>query len=121
MDGTTTRWFLELWHPTPLNELIGNRFKATRLKRADRETVALMARRDGIPKATGKRRVGITILLGKYQREKDPDAYWKSLLDAMVHAKLLVDDREKWCEQGAVKHERTKGRTWGTLLTLEDI
>ena len=38
----------------------------------------------GIPRATGRRRVSLHIVLAPRQRAGDPDAFWKSTLDALV-------------------------------------
>jgi hypothetical protein len=57
-------------------------------------------------------------LLGPRQRGADPDAYWKSLLDALVHAGLLVDDSPKWCELGPVRFERECRRKPAIQLEL---
>jgi hypothetical protein len=55
-----------------------------------------------LQRATGKRRVDIVVMLGKGQRTTDPDALWKSSLDALKVNWLLVDDSPKWCEMGTV-------------------
>ena len=57
-------------------------------------------------------------VLGKGQRARDPDAYQKSLGDALVYAKLLVDDSLKWVEWGNVSYERGDA---ATIITLTDI
>ena len=60
-----------------------------RLKKADREVVGLHARLSGIPPATGRRRVSLVLTLAPRQRGGDPDAYWKSTLDALTACGLL--------------------------------
>ena len=49
----------------------------------------------------------------------DRDAFWKSTLDALVHAKLLKNDSPKWCVPGDVEYQwRDK---CGTRITLEEL
>lgn len=108
------------WHPARLNQWDGCHWsKRAKLKRVDRDIVALNAHAFGIPKATGKRRVSLTLTLAPRQRAGDPDAYWKSLLDALVHAGLLVDDNRQHVEIGGVAFQRGPLRI--TEITLEDV
>jgi hypothetical protein len=53
-------------------------------------------------------------------REFDYDAPWKSLLDAMKHAKLIVDDSCKYVEQGPLTFSRD-WKNWGTAISFEDL
>jgi Holliday junction resolvase RusA-like endonuclease len=52
-------------------------------------------------------------------RERDPDASWKSVLDGLVHAHMLIDDSRKWCKLGDVTFERGSERA--TTIQLTDI
>lgn len=105
------------WHPTPLNKLIGGHWgSASKRKKADRNIITCYTHH--LPKAHGKRRVTLTITLGKGQRGCDPDAYWKSLLDALVHAGQLVDDSPKWVELAPVIFNRSQV---ASTIQLEDI
>jgi Holliday junction resolvase RusA-like endonuclease len=108
------------WHPTPLNRLVGCHYGTrSRRKRFDRDLVAATALAGRVPKAAGKRRVGVRIVLGPRQRGCDPDAYWKSLLDALVACGLLLNDGRQGVELGAVRFDRdAKPRT---EITLEDL
>lgn len=110
------------WHPTPLNKLMRHWRAAARLKKIDREMVFIYAfRREG-PHATpakGKRRVSLTIILGPKQRAADPDAYQKSLGDALVHAGLLTDDNRQGVEWAPTEFRR--GPEFGTEITLADL
>ena len=72
-----------------------------------------------IPVATTKRRVDLHITLGPRQREGDDDNWWKSVLDALVHAKMLIDDNRRWCEYGTPTFDR--GPEKATVITLTDI
>jgi Holliday junction resolvase RusA-like endonuclease len=69
-------------------------------------------------KATGKRRVTITIILGPRQRGADPDAYFKAVGDALVDCGALVDDSRKWVEWMPVRYDR--GKNTGCMIELED-
>ena len=108
------------WHPCTLNVLLSCHWaKRGRLKALDRDLIACYALQHGTTPASGKRRVSLTITLAPRQRGCDRDAYWKSLLDALVHAGLLVNDSPKWCELGSVEYLRGKWRA--TTVTLEDV
>jgi hypothetical protein len=90
-----------------------------RLKKQDLRMVCAYAWQAKIPPATGKRRVSLRVTLGEDMREFDYDAPWKSLLDAMKHAKLIVDDSCRYVEQGPVTFSRDPA-AWGTVITLEE-
>src|SRR5215211_7125569 len=91
-----------------------------RLKKRDREMVCAYAWQAKILRATGKRRVSLHVTLGKGQREFDYDAPWKSLNDAMKHAKLIIDDSCEYIKQGPVTFSRDP-KGWGTVIRLEDL
>ena len=107
------------WTPTPLNQLLGNHWKAHRLKKADREVIIWAQHCVRLPTAVTRRRVSLQIVFGKGQRRCDPDAYWKTVNDALVHAKLLVNDNPRWCQLGSVDVSREE--TAATRILLEDI
>lgn len=107
------------WLPCRLNQLLGHWSTRHRLKKADRETVGLYARQAGIPRARGKRRVSLVLTLAPRQRAADPDAWWKSVLDALTACGLLVDDNRQGCELGSVTFQR--GRQKATTIILEDV
>jgi Holliday junction resolvase RusA-like endonuclease len=108
------------WHPVRLNQLLHVHYlKRARMKKADRMMVAFYARHFKIPPATGKRRVSLQITLAPRQRAGDPDAYWKSLLDALVHAELLLDDNRQGVETGPVTFAR--GVCKVTTIILEEL
>jgi hypothetical protein len=115
-------WALTIpgWHPCRLNALVGCSWrKRHRLKRADRELVAGYAHLAGIPPAVVKRRVSLRLTLAPGQRAADPDAYWKSVLDALTACGLLVDDNRQGVELGGVAFERGPARA--TAIVLEDL
>jgi Holliday junction resolvase RusA-like endonuclease len=116
---TTHRIPIPDWIPATCNQLLQSRWGGARRKKADREQVIASAWMHAVPKAAGKRRVTLTVILGPRQRGADVDAYYKSLCDALVHAKMLVDDSPKWCELAPVRYERGPGK--GSVIELEDI
>lgn len=115
------------WRPTPLNQLLGHHMKAGRLKRVDRDMIAAYALLAGIPKAEGRRRVDLLVRpnpgsrkLGiKAQRRTDGDSPWKSTLDALKHAGLLVNDTVEWCQPGT--YTPTTDGPFRTEVTLTDV
>jgi hypothetical protein len=116
------RWVLMIteWHPVLLNKLIKAQWaKQAKFKEHDYEVVLAEALIQGVgkvdPLSPRKRRVCIRIG-GK--RLGDPDNYLKSLLDALVRAELLVDDRAEWCEWERPILEF--GKVF-TEITIEDV
>lgn len=112
------------WHPTPKNKLAAgvNKFVASHLKKADQQTVDMAVLVSGVQPATSKRRVDLHLSFPKGQRTCDKDAYWKSCLDALVKAKVLVNDSARWCDTGKVNYYKVHGEddVWGTMILLED-
>ena len=105
------------WHPLKLNELMPAHWsKRTRMKQSDYALIAHYGRH--VPKATTKRLVQLTIVLGKGQRAGDPDSYNKVLLDGLVAAGLLKDDNRQGCELAPVQFERGEK---ATIIKLVDI
>ena len=106
------------WHPACLNQMKGHWSNGHRLKQIDKAMIAAYS--TAIPKAEGKRRVSLHIILDKGQRGPDPDAYNKSLNDALVHAGLLVNDNRQYVENAPVTYSRDP-KGWGSRITLEDM
>lgn len=52
-------------------------------------------------------------------KECDPDAFWKSTLDSLVHAKLLVSDTPQGVVQGDVT--QTRAKKLKTTIILEEL
>ena len=115
----THRLIVSRWLPTRANQLRGHWAEAARLKRVDRDLIAGYVAYHRLPVAVGRRRVTLNITLSPKCRGTDPDAWWKSLLDALTHAGMLVDDSSKWCELGPVTVKR--GKEKGTEILLDDV
>jgi len=113
------------WHPTPLNKLLESHWAvAARLKAKDREAIHAAAYAAGLTdrnKPLVKRRVDLHLVLAKGQRAVDPDASWKSVLDALVACEQLMNDSHRWCVQGRVDYSRSMTGLTGTLIVLEDL
>jgi hypothetical protein len=108
------------WHPARLNSWDGRHWSIrARLKRGDREMVAAYARVARVPPAKGKRKVSLVITLAPRQRNGDVDAFWKSLLDALVSCKLLINDSPRWLDLGTVRFLRAEKRA--TRIDLHDL
>lgn len=115
-----SRWTVTIprWHPTKLNDLVSAHWgKRSRMKLADLQTVAAACLDAGVRMALGRRRVALTIVLGKGQRAGDPDAYHKSLNDALVRCGALRDDSRTWCELAPVQFERAAQKSARIELT----
>lgn len=105
------------FHPAKLNELLGGHWsKGHKRKKADRNLIATYTRH--LKPATTKRRVHLTIVCPDERYGGDPDSYFKSLNDALVHSKQLVNDSKKWCELAPVQYRIGSKET---IITLEDL
>src|SRR4051812_3998506 len=93
------RWTVVIrhWRPHTDNQLARRRRGKIRMKKEDRKAVAAWAFAV-VPRAEGKRRVRLTVVQRDARHRPDPTNLWKSLLDALVHCKLLIDDSAEWCE-----------------------
>lgn len=105
------------WRPATLNQLMGHWSKTHKLKKSDRQIIAHYCK--DTPKATGKRRVSLHISLKGRQQKADPDAYWKSLLDALVACGQLINDNDANVELGTVTYDREVQA--GTVITLTEV
>jgi len=108
------------WHPARLNAIVDRGWhRGAKLKKRDREIVAGYTA--GIPRPSGRRKVSLRIVLAKGQRAPDVDAYWKSTLDSLVRAGVLVDDNRNGCQTGDVEFLRSPDATHGTTIIVEDV
>lgn len=118
--GRVQKIVIQNWHPVTDNQLMNSHYlRRHKLKLKDAITIQVASLH--LRPATGKRKVEVTVTLGPKQKKKvDPFAYWKSLLDALVNAKMLVDDSDKWAQVEPLKYERGERRTLIVLTDLEE-
>jgi len=109
------------WRPWPDNKLSGGTHWAVRRKRKahDAQVVSIYAWEAGTPHALGPRRVQLEIVLTGRQKQVDPLAYAKSLLDALVKCRLLIDDSPGLVEWVAPTY--TRGELASTTIVLTDL
>jgi Holliday junction resolvase RusA-like endonuclease len=110
---------IENWHPSTLNQLMRHWRTAQRLKRVDRNLICAYCILNRIPVAVGSRMVSLELTYARSGKLPDPDSFWKSTLDALVHAKMLVDDNRHFVRQGTVKIEHGPKRE--TVIELVDL
>lgn len=119
MPASTWTLWIPGWHPTPLNKLMHGHWSiGAKRKKADAQQVATAVRAYGVPPAICSRRLEVLIVLGKGQRACDPDAYLKSLLDALVLAGALKNDNRTWVEWFPPRFAR--GEIAATYITLSE-
>lgn len=112
-------WTIHLdGHTATVNQLMRTVIGKIRLTKRDRRWVYAACLSARVPTAERKRRVTLLVTLRPRQRAADPDAYWKSLLDALVCCGALVNDSRKWVELAPVEY--TRGRRPAMTVTLED-
>jgi Holliday junction resolvase RusA-like endonuclease len=107
------------WKPVSVNRLVGRHWgQVHKLKAADAKMVAAYALQARLPAATGRRRVKVLIecLPGQLL---DGDNCLKSLLDALVKCRALVDDSAEYLD--LVRVEVVAAARPGTTITLEDV
>ena len=104
------------WHPHTLNKLMKAHYHAAnRMKSGDAQMIAAYARIARVPKAVGRRKLEIKIqATGKFA---DPDAYYKSVNDALVTLGYLKDDSSKWVEITPTTFVRGKSKATTIILT----
>lgn len=111
--------FIPKWRHASLNQLMSCHWREkARLKKRDKNIVHYYTRK--IPKATGKRRIDIHTVLRKHAHERDVDGEYKSILDALVHAGMLIDDNRAGVEIGEATYSRDHDN-WGVEIKLTDI
>ena len=106
-------------HTATANELNKSVRLKIQLKKRDRQWIGLACKSQDIPVATVKRRVQIIVILEPGQRGADPDAFFKSLADALKQAGAIKNDSAKWVEWPPVQYER--GKKPGMRIVLEDV
>lgn len=106
-------------HVTRANQLVKRHWRhGWRLGKQDKAMVATACLLARVPRAEGKRRVDLHVILGPRQRA-DADCFWKVLLDSLVACGTLRNDSSKWCELGPVTFER--GPKAAMVVTITEI
>src|SRR5262249_28956501 len=95
---------------------------AHRLRKQTTQLLGVYALQQHVPRATGRRRVSVEVVLAPRMRRSDADSFDKLLLDALVGAGLLLDDSERGL-RGRIEVIFRRGTVadWGTVLILEDL
>ena len=109
------------YRPPRTNELYRGRF--CKRMAQERECAQFIAHygRD-LPKATGKRRVSLSVTLARRQRLPDADEQsLKAVLDGLVRAELLRGDSRQWCECRPTEFVLSQQPRPQTVITLEDV
>lgn len=110
------------WHPARLNQWDGKHWGVrSRLKKADSLVlatyVAAHPAQRWLRSPQGPRRVSLRLYGWKRGRLPDPDAYWKSVLDGLVHAGVLRDDSWEHVELGLVVFARSEAKSTTILVS----
>jgi Holliday junction resolvase RusA-like endonuclease len=111
------------WTPTSVNQQAkGHWSQFYKKKTADKQLMAYYCREQRIPGARGKRMVHTYMILEpKPGRKVDPDNVMKVLLDSLKHARMIIDDSDKWCDWTKPTVEKGTKAIWGTRIIIEDL
>ena len=109
------------WCPATVNTFLGRHWaRKHRLRRAMTEMIGSYAWAQSVPKATGKRRVKLTVTgWASGGRLPDKDAFDKLLLDSLKQCWLIFDDSQEFLD-GRVEVELRRGPR-STVIELEDV
>jgi hypothetical protein len=106
--------------PPSLNRLMRGRIRdRIRLGKSWRFAVHLAFHLSGIPRATGRRRVTLSVTWGPGERSIDPDNLNKCLGDSLKTAGAIRGDSYRWVTWGEAVYRR--GPTARTVVVLEDV
>lgn len=109
------------YHPPRLNQIRGRHWAVER--RAKKELAELLrvySLLQGVPTAVSRRQVKLALSGWPQGKFPDRDAWDKCLLDALVHASLLLDDSDRGLEgRVEVVYHRSE-RRW-TQIELTDV
>jgi hypothetical protein len=108
------------WQPPRKNQLMRGKLKTRmRLERVTRNIICGYCLLNRMPLAQGPREVRLTVVLGPGQRGGDPDSYMMALGDALVQAKMLIDDNRQYVRWAPTEYER--GLERATRVELIDL
>ena len=106
--------------PGNFNEFAGRHWSVkNRVKNRTRCAVGVACFADGVPRATGRRRVSIALELPAGRTAPDHDNLLKTLWDALTACGAIVDDSPEWIEGGGYTIEI--GEKVLTVVTLEKV
>jgi Holliday junction resolvase RusA-like endonuclease len=109
------------YRPPSANALYRCKMKRTMEQGRECKDFVTLYGRD-VPKATGPRRVAMTVYLGTRQRKPDADEQlYKAVLDALKACGLLVDDRREMCVVVPTDFYRSIDGKPCTVLVIEDF
>lgn len=114
---------LPRWRPPLQNEYRGRHWSvAHRLRCTATDILAAHALQQRVPRATGRRRLTLSVRLAPRQKRWDRDASDKLLLDALINAGLLIDDSDRGLDgRMEVDFHRGTAEDWGCVLYLTDL
>lgn len=109
------------WHPLLDNKMMyKNHHVVKRLKQADVRRLFFELLAAGVPRATGKRRLTLTLTYRRGQIHCDPFAPFKSLNDALTKIGAWKDDNREWSSTNPLRYGEP-GLRRETLIYLEDV
>lgn len=110
---------IENWLPPLLNRSRGRHWSVGhKLTQQAAERLGWAKLAAGVPDATTRRRVAVTLILGPQSKKCDGDSL-KHFWDGCKHAHLIVDDSLEWLEAPPLAFER--GPQKGTKIVIEDL
>jgi len=121
-EGGAGRWSLWLptWHPPSLNVVRRQHWsKESRIKSAIAEHLYYTCMQAKVTAAQGKRRLALTLVMGKGQRCIDRSNLGKLLLDPCVWIGMIRNDSPRWLSEPEAVYERAA--EWGTRIDVSDV
>lgn len=121
---TPTLWtvWVERWHPNSINECRGKHWEVeARIKRKMTDLLIAYRVANGIPRATGKRRVSLRLTFPPGARRPDKGNLRKLFDDACKRAGLIKDDGPLWLEAPEPEYNELRSVVWGTEITIAEL
>lgn len=105
--------------PVRVNEWRGRHWSVrAKLNLGQQELIGHYGR--DVPKATGQRRIALTVWGYPRGRKPDRDAFDKDMLDSLKRLGLITDDDERGLE-GRMSVEIIRSKQRKTVIELEDV
>lgn len=108
------------WHPALINHLLGDWRRTCQRKRSDLRMIYFALFAAGVPRATRKRKLTLTLTYRRGQTCCDSDAPFKSLNDALTKIGAWVDDSPRWSKTMPLIYGEPGARR-ETVILLEDM